>query len=105
MKNFGGYEKFSKNLRGVRKIFEIFWSLRKILRCSYSHKKLKTPNLPRTNNNVEGWHNGLQANINACHPNLWKFLDVLKQEENLSGVKLTQCLAGIPQPERKSTKM
>ena len=26
--------------------------------------------LPRTNNNVEGWHNGLQAHINACHPSL-----------------------------------
>lgn len=60
--------------------------------------------LPRTNNNVEGWHNGLQANINACHPNLWKFLDVLKQEENLTRVKVTQCLAGVPQPERKKYK-
>ena len=60
--------------------------------------------LPRTNNNVEGWHNGLQAHINACHPSLWKFLNVMKREENLSRVKLTQCLGGIPQEENKRYK-
>ena len=47
-------------------------------------------NLPRTNNNVEGWHNGVQKHVNACHPNFWKFLDVLKKEENLSRIKLNQ---------------
>ena len=57
--------------------------------------------LPRTNNNVEGWHRGVQFNINACHPNLWKFLNVIKNEENLTRVKVTQCLGGHQIPERK----
>ena len=57
--------------------------------------------LPRTNNNVEGWHRGLQFHINACHPNIWKFLNVLKKEENLTRVKVAQCLGGIPIPEKK----
>ena len=57
--------------------------------------------LPRTNNNVEGWHRGLQFHINACHPNLWKFLNVIKSEENLTRVKVNQCLGGIQIPVRK----
>lgn len=57
--------------------------------------------LPRTNNNVEGWHRGLQFHINTCHPNIWKFLNVLKKEESLTRVKVTQCLGGIPIPEKK----
>ena len=58
--------------------------------------------LPRTNNNVEGWHRGIQFHINACHPNIWKFLDVIKREENLTRVKITQCLGGHPNiPQKK----
>ena len=57
--------------------------------------------LPRTNNNVEGWHRGLQFHINACHPNIWKFLNVIKREESLTKVKVNQCLGGIPVPENK----
>ena len=57
--------------------------------------------LPRTNNNVEGWHRGLQFHINACHPNIWKFLNVIKKEENLTRVKVNQCLGGIPIPQKK----
>ena len=37
--------------------------------------------LPRTNNNVEAWHRGMQSHINACHPNFWKFLNVLKKRK------------------------
>lgn len=57
--------------------------------------------LPRTNNNVEGWHRGLQFHINACHPNIWKFLNVIKREESLTKVKVNQCLGGIPVPDNK----
>ena len=59
--------------------------------------------LARTNNNVEGWHRGIQFPINACHPNFWKFLDVLKREENSTRVGITQCLGGHPDPPRKKT--
>ena len=33
---------------------------------------------PQTNNAVEGWHRGFQANVGGCHPNFWKFIDILK---------------------------
>ena len=36
--------------------------------------------LPRTNNHIKGWHRGFQFHINACHPNFWKFLHVVKRE-------------------------
>ena len=58
--------------------------------------------LSRTNNNVEGWHRGVQFHINACHPNFWKFLDVIKSEENLTRVKIVQYLGGHPDvPQKK----
>ena len=60
--------------------------------------------LPRTNNNVEGWHRGIQSHINACHPNIWKFLNVIKKEENLTRVRITQVLGGHQFPERKKYK-
>ena len=57
--------------------------------------------LPRTNNNVEGWHRRLQFHINAYHPNIWKFLNVIKREESLTKVKANQCLGEIPVPGNK----
>ena len=45
---------------------------------------------------------GIQFHINACHPNIWKFLDVIKRKENLTQVKITQCLGGHPNiPQKK----
>ena len=38
--------------------------------------------LPRTNNAVKGWHRSFQANVGAYHPNFWKFIDILKREQN-----------------------
>ena len=61
--------------------------------------------LPRTNNNLEGWHRGFQCHINASHPNFWRFLNVLKSEQNLTRVKVAQCLGDIPIPERKNIKI
>ena len=31
--------------------------------------------LPRTNDNIEAWHNSFQANVSSTHPTFWKFLD------------------------------
>ena len=30
--------------------------------------------LPRTKNNVEGWHRHMQAAVAAHHPNIWRFI-------------------------------
>ena len=50
--------------------------------------------LPRTNNAVEGWHRSFQANVGGCHPNFWKFTDILKREQNLAQVHIAQARAG-----------
>ena len=51
--------------------------------------------LPQPNYNIEGWHTGIQSNINACHPNFWKFLDVLKGSENMTRISIAQSLGVI----------
>lgn len=50
--------------------------------------------LPRTNNNIEGWHRGFQSSVGGCHPNIWKFLEALKKHQALQQVALTQIMAG-----------
>ena len=57
--------------------------------------------LPRTNNALEGWHNHMQSNVSSMHPNIWKFLDVLKREQALNQVNVNQMLAGYPQPPKR----
>ena len=58
--------------------------------------------LPRTNNAVEGWHRSFQANVGGCHPNFWKFIDILKREQNLAQVHMAQARAGHqPEPQRR----
>lgn len=58
--------------------------------------------LPRTNNTVEGWHRSFQSNVGAHHPTIWRFLDVLKREQSLNEVNITQMVAGFaPNPQRK----
>lgn len=57
--------------------------------------------LPRTNNSLEGWHNSLQANVTACHPNIWTFIDVLRKQQSLSQLSITQLLAGQERPKKR----
>ena len=58
--------------------------------------------LLRTNNAVEGWHRRFQANVGAYHPNFWKFIDILKREQSLNHVNISQARAGHqPEPRRR----
>ena len=57
---------------------------------------------PKTNNAVEGWHRTFETQVAGHHPNIWKFLDFLKKEQNYNDVKVDQFLAGNSlQPPRK----
>ena len=38
-------------------------------------------NLPRSNNMVEGWHNGFQSLVGNTNPTLWTFLSALKKKK------------------------
>ncbi|KII70922.1 hypothetical protein RF11_13179 [Thelohanellus kitauei] len=49
----------------------------------------------RTNNSVEGWHNGFARFINCHHPDIFKFLEFLKSSQNLNEVKITQLQSGM----------
>ena len=58
--------------------------------------------LPRTNNAVEGWHRRFQANVGAYHPNFWKFIDILKREQSLNHINISQARAGHqPEPQHR----
>ena len=58
--------------------------------------------LPRTNNSVEGWNRKMQSAVGASHPNLWRFLNVLKREQGLLNTIIDQSLGGhAPEPSRK----
>ncbi len=59
--------------------------------------------LPRTNNNIEGWHRRMDASAGCHHPNIWVFLDILKKEEALNRITVIQTLAGQgPPPQRRT---
>nr|CAD7457932.1 unnamed protein product [Timema tahoe] len=58
------------------------------------------PGLPKTNNNIEGWHRGLQQHISASHPNIWKFVSAIKMEQSLNEVRIEQYTSG-QKPSRR----
>ena len=61
-----------------------------------------TGDLSRTNNAVEGWHRRFQANVGAYHPNFWNFIDILKREQSLNHVNISQARAGHQsEPQRR----
>ena len=51
-------------------------------------------NLPRTNNAVEGWHNRFNRHVGCHHANIWKIIDIIKKEEDLSRVELVHIQQG-----------
>ena len=58
--------------------------------------------LPKTNNNVEGWHRGMRSAVNACHPSIWKLIEVLQRDNALCTVAIAQAIGGhSPEPRRK----
>lgn len=57
--------------------------------------------LPKTNNSVEGWHRGFEAQLTSYHPNIWKFVECIKREQTLSNAKIEQYLAGQEPPLKK----
>ena len=53
-------------------------------------------NLPRTNNAVEGWHNGFNEHVGCHHANIWKLISIMKNDDDVSCVSLVQILQGNP---------
>lgn len=57
--------------------------------------------IPRTNNNIEGWHRGFESTVTSAHPGFWKFLKALKKEETLSRVHILQAEGGHEPPAQR----
>ena len=57
--------------------------------------------MPRTNNNIEGWHRRFEGNVTNAHPGFWKFLEALKREETLSRIEMLQQEGGHEPPLRR----
>ena len=58
-------------------------------------------NLPRTNNDVEGWHNRFANSCRHHHANIWKFIDGLKGDSALNHMALMQQVVGVPNPPQR----
>ncbi len=57
-------------------------------------------NQHRTNNNIEGWHRGFQATCGTLFPNIYRFINALRQQQHLHNYEIAQMLAGQPPPQR-----
>lgn len=68
---------------------------------SWNNLRRHQQNLPRTNNNLEGLHNGIQSSITSNHPNLWRLIDALKKENALTELKRIQYLNGETEQKKK----
>ena len=60
--------------------------------------------LPRTNNNVEAFHNALNKSVSNAHPNIWRLINVLKDEECLATAKRIHFERGDSLPDKKKYK-
>lgn len=56
---------------------------------------------PRTNNNLEGFHNRLNRSLPHNHPNIYRFVEVIKKIETADRAKLRQIDFGAALPPRK----
>ena len=60
---------------------------------------------PRTNNCVEGWHNGFQSSLSYSHPTIGRFLTSLQREQSFQEANLAKWEAGEMKPQSKTIKM
>lgn len=58
-------------------------------------------NEPRTNNAVEGWHNGFNSRVAITHASIDKFINTLQNEQHTTELIMEQNLAGRPIAPKK----
>ena len=57
--------------------------------------------LPRTNNDLEGWHNRFSGSFRERHSHIWKFVEGLQADSSLNHHTVAQLLAGAPNPPQR----
>ena len=61
--------------------------------------------LPRTNNDLEGWHSRFSTSLNEYHAHIWKFIEGLEKDSAFNHHTIAQVLAGAPiPPQRRHTE-
>jgi len=56
---------------------------------------------PRTNNNLEGFHFRMNRALSHHHPNIYRFVELIKNIEKSEAAKLQQIDFGALPPSRK----
>jgi hypothetical protein len=52
--------------------------------------------MPKTNNNIEGWHNAFARRVNCTRPDIYRLLDACKTEHSLTCQKMADMQRGFP---------
>ena len=60
--------------------------------------------LPRTNNNVEGWHNSFASMVSASRVNIYRFIEALKEDYVLTSKKFDNVAQGVGSTSKKKYK-
>jgi len=60
--------------------------------------------LPKTTNNIEGWHNAFSSIVGSSHPNIWKFISCLKKSQSLTEGRMAHLSAGYKKQRPKKYK-
>lgn len=57
-------------------------------------------NIPRTNNEVEGWHHKINSNLSGSHPTLWTCIEVLQNEQSFWENNVNRIRAGLGESQK-----
>lgn len=55
----------------------------------------------RTNNICEGWHHAFSSMNGVNKPTIWRFIDALKKDEDITRTKIISCNSELPAPPQK----
>ncbi|XP_071577189.1 uncharacterized protein [Temnothorax nylanderi] len=66
----------------------------------WNHYDTTLENGDRTNNIVEGWHNAFNIRAQAAHVTPWKCIDLMRDEQAMTELKLEQILRGDVGPKK-----
>ena len=69
--------------------------------AKWNVNNLVLDDLPRTNNDLEGWLNRFSTYFNEYPVHIWKFIEGLKNESALNHHTISQVLAGAPFPPQR----
>ena len=67
--------------------------------CNVHHRVEE--DLPRTNNELEGWHTRFAGSFTHAHAHIWKFIEKFKLDSHMNHFKIAQGLVGIANPPQK----